>query len=76
MRSTIKDDRCYTGDNKRILIVDDEPDAACFFKCALEDNGFNKRVDTFNDPVVALKNFKTGLYACNSRYHYATNGWI
>lgn len=49
--------------SKRILIVDDEPDAASFFKRALEDNGFDEQVDTFNDPLIALKHFKAGLYA-------------
>lgn len=51
-----------TGDNKRILIVDDEPDVAYSFKSALEDNGFQERVDTFNDPLLALKHFKAGSY--------------
>ena len=45
----------------RILIVDDEDDINLLFKIVLEDNGF--KVDTFNDPLVALKNFTTGSYA-------------
>jgi DNA-binding response OmpR family regulator len=45
----------------RILIVDDEDDINLLFKMVLEDNGF--KVDTFNDPLVALKNFTTGSYA-------------
>jgi DNA-binding NtrC family response regulator len=36
----------------RILIVDDEDDINLLFKMVLEDNGF--KVDTFNDPLVAL----------------------
>ena len=44
----------------RILIVDDEDDVNLLFKMVLEDNGF--KVDTFNDPLVALQNFTTGSY--------------
>ena len=44
----------------RILIVDDEDDINLLFKMVLEDNGF--KVDTFNDPLVALENFTAGAY--------------
>jgi DNA-binding response OmpR family regulator len=44
----------------RILIVDDEDDINLLFKIVLEDNGF--KVDTFNDPLVALQNFTAGSY--------------
>jgi CheY-like chemotaxis protein len=44
----------------RILIVDDEDDINLLFKMVLEDNGF--KVDTFNDPLVALQNFTAGSY--------------
>src|SRR5256885_11601356 len=44
----------------RILIVDDEDDINLLFKMVLEDNGF--KVDTFNDPLVALQNFTAGAY--------------
>ena len=44
----------------RILIVDDEPEIAQLFALALEDDGFI--VDTYNDPLIALSNFKTDLY--------------
>ena len=50
----------HTQATKRILIVDDEPDITFVFKIGLEDNGFV--VDTFNDPQIALSNFKTNLY--------------
>ena len=40
----------------RIAIVDDEPDITAVLKKGLEQNGFS--VDTFNDPRVALSNFK------------------
>lgn len=44
----------------RILIVDDEDDNNLLFKMVLEDDGF--KVDTFNDPLVALQNFTAGSY--------------
>ena len=44
----------------RILIVDDEDDINLLFKMVLEDNGF--KVDTFNDPLIALQNFTAGSY--------------
>jgi DNA-binding response OmpR family regulator len=44
----------------RILIVDDEYDLNLLFKMVLEDNGC--KVDTFNDPIVALQNFVAGSY--------------
>src|SRR5919108_4490469 len=46
---------------RRILVVDDEPDIASIFKISLEYNGFE--VDAYNDPILALSNFKAGLYA-------------
>ncbi len=45
---------------KRILIVDDEPDVNLAVRIVLEDNNFT--VDSFNDPVVALENFKANFY--------------
>ncbi|MGG7378428.1 response regulator transcription factor, partial [Escherichia coli] len=44
----------------RILLVDDEPDIAYLVKVGLERNGF--RVDGYTDPILALQNFKSGLY--------------
>lgn len=44
----------------RILIVDDEPDVALTLKVTLEDNGF--KVDAFDDPLLALENFKVEVY--------------
>ena len=46
--------------NNRILLVDDEPDVIFTFKVGLEANGFV--VDAFEDPVLALSNFKPGFY--------------
>jgi DNA-binding response OmpR family regulator len=44
----------------RILIVDDELDITLAFKKGLESNGF--LVDIYNDPVVALSDFKPDFY--------------
>jgi DNA-binding response OmpR family regulator len=46
--------------NKRILLVDDEPDVTYTLEIVLEINGF--MVDSYTDPTVALSNFKPGLY--------------
>ena len=46
---------------RRILIVDDEPDIGFTFKLALEENGFKERVDVYNDPSLALNDFKADL---------------
>jgi CheY-like chemotaxis protein len=47
---------------RRIMIVDDELDITFTFKMILEENGFNKQVDTYNEPLLALQNFKPGVY--------------
>ncbi|HZC48648.1 MAG TPA: response regulator [Nitrososphaeraceae archaeon] len=46
--------------NKRVLIIDDEPDMTLLSKIVLEQNGF--KVDSFNDPLAALSNFKPDSY--------------
>ena len=49
--------------NKRILIVDDEPDLTLSLKMTLEENGL--KVNSFTDPLSALENFKeeaAGIY--------------
>jgi DNA-binding response OmpR family regulator len=46
--------------NKRILLVDDEPDVTSSLEVILEDNRFI--VDSHTDPTLALSNFKPGLY--------------
>jgi len=45
---------------RRILIVDDEPDIMLTLKIVLEDNGF--KIQAFTDPVLALRNFNAGSY--------------
>ena len=44
----------------RVLIIDDEPDMTHIVKVGLERKRFE--VDSFTDPVLALQNFKSGLY--------------
>jgi two-component system response regulator ChvI len=46
---------------RRILIVDDEPDVTFSLKKGLENSGLFE-VNTFNDPELALSNFKPGFY--------------
>lgn len=45
---------------KKILIVDDESDICITFANVLEGNGFE--VDTFDDPLLALQNFRKDIY--------------
>ena len=45
---------------KRILLVDDEPDIIFTIQKILEENGF--AADTFNDPILALNNYKVNFY--------------
>jgi DNA-binding response OmpR family regulator len=45
---------------KKDLFVDNEPDITTMLKMSLEHAGFS--VDLFNDPLLALKNFKPNLY--------------
>ena len=45
---------------KKILVVDDEPDLTLLCRLALEYHGF--KVDTFTDPRKALSNYKPGYY--------------
>ena len=45
---------------KKILIIDDEPDITFTIKNILEDNGF--AADSFNDPILALNNYKASFY--------------
>jgi two-component system, OmpR family, response regulator ChvI len=45
----------------KILIVDDDPDITETFSLVLEDSGLYE-VDTYNDPQVALQNFRPNFY--------------
>jgi DNA-binding response OmpR family regulator len=44
----------------KLLIVDNEPDINLSLKIFLEENSFD--VDTFEDPIIALDNFRKGIY--------------
>jgi len=46
--------------NSKLLIVDNEPDINLSLKISLEENSFD--VDTFENPVTALDNFRKGIY--------------
>jgi CheY-like chemotaxis protein len=46
---------------KRIMLVDDEADILWLFKMILESDA-RLKVDAFADPIVALENFRPGLY--------------
>jgi CheY-like chemotaxis protein len=45
---------------KRILVVDDEVDITAIIKVALERANF--QVDVYNDPLLALSDYKAGMY--------------
>jgi CheY-like chemotaxis protein len=47
--------------NKRIMLIDDEADILWLFKMILESDA-RLKVDSFADPLVALENFRPGLY--------------
>lgn len=49
------------AEKNRALLVDDEPDVVYLVKRGLERNGF--QVDGFTDPILALQNFKGGVYS-------------
>jgi CheY-like chemotaxis protein len=44
----------------KILLVDDEPDITFTMKSILNYNGF--KVDVFNDPITALKSYRSNFY--------------
>ena len=45
---------------KRVLVVDDEVDITTIFKLALEK--VNLHIDVYNDPLLALSDYKAGMY--------------
>src|ERR687886_2324881 len=50
----------HSNNLRKILVVDDEPDITSTFDMILKMNGFE--VDAYNDPLLALSNFKPGMY--------------
>ena len=57
----MENEKKQNGTKKRILIVDDEEDITLSFSLALEDSGLFE-VDTYNDPLVALSNYRPNYY--------------
>jgi CheY-like chemotaxis protein len=51
----------YDKKNKKILLIDDEPDIIYSIKRVLESNN-EFVVDSYTDPTLALSNFRPGLY--------------
>jgi CheY-like chemotaxis protein len=49
-----------TSNTKKVMVVDDEADVISVLEVVLEENGFE--VDTFEDPIVALKSYRAGVY--------------
>ena len=47
-------------EKNKVLLVDDEPDVVYLVKRGLERYGFE--VDGYTDPILALQNFKSGVY--------------
>ena len=45
---------------KKILLVDNEVDITFALENALDNHGF--KVDSFNDPITALKSYKSNVY--------------
>jgi DNA-binding response OmpR family regulator len=54
--------------SKRIIVVDDDPDITLTFKSALKaeneksNNKMHFEVNTYNDPIIALSEFKPNWY--------------
>src|SRR5437867_9143096 len=46
--------------NKKILIIDDEPDVIVTLRIALQQYGFS--ADFYSDSTIAYKNFRAGVY--------------
>ena len=49
-----------TNNAKKVMVVDDEPDVISVLEIVLQENGFE--VDSFTDPIAALKNYRVGIY--------------
>jgi DNA-binding response OmpR family regulator len=47
-------------EKNKVLLVDDEPDIVYLVMRGLERNGFE--VDGYTDPILALQNYKVGVY--------------
>ena len=56
-----KNDENSNLKTKKIMLVDDEEDILWLFKMILESDA-RLKVDAFADPIIALENFRPGLY--------------
>ena len=56
-----KIDEKVEKNKKKILLIDDEPDIIYSIKRVLENNN-EFVVDSYTDPILALSNFRPGLY--------------
>jgi DNA-binding response OmpR family regulator len=50
----------FSGNQKKILVIDDDLNLTSMFKMVLEVNGFE--VDAYNDPLLELHDFKTDSF--------------
>ena len=50
------------------MLVDDDPDITTSFSLSLEDTGLFE-VETYNDSVKALSNFKVCFLTASEKYH-------
>ena len=57
----VENEKKQNGAKKKLLIVDDDVDITLSFSLALEDSGLFV-VDTYNDPLVALSNYRPNSY--------------
>jgi CheY-like chemotaxis protein len=60
-KENTRNDENGSPKTKRIMLVDDEADILWLFKMILESDA-RLKVDSFADPIVALENFRPGLY--------------
>ena len=60
-KENTKNDENSNLKTKRIMLVDDEADILWLFKMILESDA-RLKVDAFLDPIIALENFRPGLY--------------
>ena len=62
--SILQNKTTYTNNKEKppskVLLVDDDPDISTVFSMGLKDEGF--LVDSYNDPLEALSNFKPNFY--------------
>jgi DNA-binding response OmpR family regulator len=58
--TTEKETTADNGKKKKILIVDDEPEVSTVLEKVFNQSGFI--ADSYDDPILALENFKAGSY--------------